>query len=117
MIKIHHPPKNKNRHKSIAVLTSGGDAPGMNAAIRAVVRYGIVQGCQVFGVYKGYSGLLEGQIQPLNASSVANIIQRGGTILKTERCKAFYKKTARREAANILQRKGIDALVVIGGDG
>jgi 6-phosphofructokinase 1 len=105
------------QHKSIAVLTSGGDAPGMNAAIRAVVRFGIAHGCEVYGVQKGYSGLLEGQIQPLTRSSVANIIQRGGTILKTDRCEAFYKKSARREAANILRRKGIDGLVVIGGDG
>lgn len=105
------------QHRAIAVLTSGGDAPGMNAAIRAVVRYGLANGCQVFGVYKGYSGLLEGHIEPLVASSVANIIQRGGTILKTDRCTAFYKKSVRREAAHILIRKGIDALVVIGGDG
>lgn len=104
-------------NKSIAVLTSGGDAPGMNAAIRAVVRFGLAHGCEVYGVQKGYSGLLEGQIQPLLASSVANTIQRGGTILKTDRCEAFYKKAVRREAANILRRKGIDGLVVIGGDG
>src|SRR3954468_7740811 len=91
--------------RAIAVLTSGGDAPGMNAAIRAVVRYGIAQGCEVHGITKGYSGLLEGQIHPLNASSVANIIQRGGTILKTDRCLAFYQKGVRREAANILRRK------------
>jgi 6-phosphofructokinase 1 len=103
--------------RSIAVLTSGGDAPGMNAAIRAVVRYGLSQGLEVFGVHKGYSGLLEGQIEPLTASSVANIIQRGGTILKTDRCEAFFKRQVRREAANILRRKQIDALVVIGGDG
>ncbi len=103
--------------KAIAVLTSGGDAPGMNAAIRAVVRYALAQGVDVYGINKGYSGLLEGQISPLNASSVANIIQRGGTILKTDRCLAFHQKTVRREAANILQRKGIDGLVVIGGDG
>jgi 6-phosphofructokinase 1 len=102
---------------SIAVLTSGGDAPGMNAAIRAVVRYAIAQGIQVHGVTKGYSGLLEGEIHPLQASSVANIIQRGGTILKTDRCEAFHKKTVRREAANILRRKGIEGLIVIGGDG
>jgi 6-phosphofructokinase 1 len=109
--------KNKHACKSIAVLTSGGDAPGMNAAIRAVVRYGIAQGVQVYGVTKGYSGLLEGQINPMSQSSVANIIQRGGTILKTDRCEAFYKKSVRKEAANILVRKGIDGLVVIGGDG
>lgn len=107
-------PKQK---KSIAVLTSGGDAPGMNAAIRAVVRYALAHGCSVHGIIKGYSGLLEGEIHLLNASSVANIIQRGGTILKTDRCEAFYKKSVRREAANILRRKEIDGLVVIGGDG
>jgi 6-phosphofructokinase 1 len=107
----------KQIKKSIAVLTSGGDAPGMNASIRAVVRFAIGHGCDVYGVNKGYSGLLEGQIYPLGPSSVANIIQRGGTILKTDRCEAFYKKTVRREAANILRRKGIDGLVVIGGDG
>ncbi|MGZ3709010.1 MAG: 6-phosphofructokinase, partial [Bdellovibrionota bacterium] len=111
----HFPPH--SNPKSLAVLTSGGDAPGMNAAIRAVVRYAIAQKCQVFGVIKGYSGLLEGEIIPLTASSVANIIQRGGTLLKTDRCEAFYKKSVRREAANILVRKGIDGLVVIGGDG
>ncbi len=105
------------KHPAIAVLTSGGDAPGMNAAIRAVVRYAISQGRQVYGVNKGYSGLLEGQITEMTQSSVANIIQRGGTILKTDRCLAFYKKAVRREAANILVRKGIGALVVIGGDG
>jgi len=109
-------PQTKGK-KTIAVLTSGGDAPGMNAAIRAVVRYGLSQGSEVYGITKGYSGLLEGEIHPLKASSVANIIQRGGTILKTDRCLSFYKKEVRREAANILMRKGIDGLVVIGGDG
>lgn len=107
----------KPKLKSIAVLTSGGDAPGMNAAIRAIVRFGISNGVKVYGVYKGYSGLLEGQIFPMTASSVANIIQRGGTILKTDRCEAFFKRATRREAANILTRKGIGGLVVIGGDG
>ena len=107
----------EKKHKSIAVMTSGGDAPGMNAAVRAVVRFAIGHGCEVSGVIKGYSGLLEGEIIPMTASSVANIIQRGGTILKTDRCEAFFKKSVRREAANILVRKGIDALVVIGGDG
>jgi 6-phosphofructokinase 1 len=103
--------------KTMAVLTSGGDAPGMNAAIRAVVRYALSKDCTVYGITKGYSGLLEGQIHPLEASSVANIIQRGGTILKTDRCAAFFKKSVRREAAHILQRKGIEGLIVIGGDG
>lgn len=107
----------KLKNKSIAVLTSGGDAPGMNAAVRAVVRYVLAHGGSAYGVLKGFSGLLDGQIIPLNASSVANIIQRGGTILKTDRCPAFHKKSVRQEAAHILLRKGIDALVVIGGDG
>ncbi|MGK5085949.1 6-phosphofructokinase [Bdellovibrionota bacterium FG-2] len=107
----------QEKNKSIAVLTSGGDAPGMNAAIRSVVRYGLAHGCTMFGVHKGYSGLLEGEIHPLEASSVANIIQRGGTILKTDRCEAFFKKSVRREAVNILKRKEIDGLVIIGGDG
>jgi len=107
----------RKKYETIGVLTSGGDAPGMNAAIRAVVRYAIVQGCEAYGIYKGYTGLLEGQIEKMELSSVANIIQRGGTILKTSRCPAFLKKSVRQEAANLLRRTGIDALVVIGGDG
>ncbi|MFZ9594762.1 MAG: 6-phosphofructokinase [Bdellovibrionia bacterium] len=102
---------------SIAVLTSGGDAPGMNAAIRAVVRYALSQGCRVQGIIKGYSGLLDEEIIPLSASSVANIIQKGGTILKTDRCEAFYKKATRKRAAMILKENEIEGLVVIGGDG
>jgi len=109
-------PVNRN-FRTIAVLTSGGDAPGMNAAIRAVTRYAIAHGLEVLGVMKGYSGLLEGQMERLSASSVANIIQRGGTILKTDRCLPFHKKSVRREAANRLRSHGVDALVVIGGDG
>ncbi|HCM40327.1 MAG TPA: 6-phosphofructokinase [Bdellovibrionales bacterium] len=108
---------NIKKIKSIAVLTSGGDAPGMNAAIRAVVRYGLAAGIQIHGIVKGYSGLLEGHIEPLDGTSVANIIQRGGTILKTDRCEAFFQKSTRREAANILRRNNIGGLVVIGGDG
>ena len=108
---------NTKKYKALAVMTSGGDAPGMNAAIRSVVRYGLHAGVKVFGIVKGYSGLLEGHIEPLDATSVANIIQRGGTILKTDRCEAFFKKSTRREAANILRRNSIDGLVVIGGDG
>ena len=117
MLQIPHIKLPKKHHRSIAVLTSGGDAPGMNAAIRAVVRYAISQGCEVSGVQKGYSGLLEDQITPLTLSSVANIIQRGGTILKTDRCEAFYKRSVRKDAANILRLKGINGLIVIGGDG
>ncbi|MDR3606861.1 MAG: 6-phosphofructokinase [Oligoflexia bacterium] len=107
----------KKKLSSFAVLTSGGDAPGMNAAVRAVVRYGIANGCEVHGIIKGYSGLIEGLFQRMDASSVANILQRGGTILKTDRCEEFYKKSVRREAAEILRRRGIQGLVVIGGDG
>lgn len=107
----------KSSIKTLAVLTSGGDAPGMNAAIRAVVRFAISHNVQIFGITKGYSGLLEGSVVPLTASSVANIIQRGGTILKTDRCAEFHKKSARREAAHLLKRNGIEGLVVIGGDG
>ncbi len=109
--------KSEKKLKSIAVLTSGGDAPGMNAAIRAVVRYAIAQKCQVHGIFRGYSGLLEGRTQELQASSVANIIQRGGTLLKTDRFKEFYKKETRKKAAEILRQRGIEGLVVIGGDG
>lgn len=108
---------NVKKHRAIGVLTSGGDAPGMNAAIRAVVRSALAQGCEVHGIYKGYSGLLEGHIEILSASSVANIIQRGGTMLKTDRCLAFHKKSVRREAAKVLRDRGIEGLVVIGGDG
>ena len=103
--------------RSIAVLTSGGDAPGMNAAIRAVTRYALAHGLEAFGVMKGYSGLLEGQLERLSASSVANIIQRGGTILKTDRCPEFHKKSCRKEAVRLAREQGIDGLVVIGGDG
>jgi 6-phosphofructokinase 1 len=116
MITIPEFPKTK-KLQSIAVLTSGGDAPGMNAAVRAVVRYSIANGVEVHGIMRGYSGLLEGEIEPMKLSSVANIIQRGGTILKTDRCPLFLKKSVRKEAAHILVRKGIEGIIVIGGDG
>ncbi len=103
--------------KSIGVLCSGGDAPGMNAAIRAVVRFGLAHGIEIHGISKGYTGLLEGSIKQMSLRSVANIIQRGGTILKTSRCKAFFSRKTRAEAVHILNRSKIDALVVIGGDG
>ena len=103
--------------KSIAVLCSGGDAPGMNAAIRAVVRTGIGMNLKVYGIRKGFAGLLEGQMDLMNLSSVGNIIQRGGTILQTSRCAEFHRPEIRKEAAHIMKRKGIDGLVVIGGDG
>jgi len=107
----------KNKLKRLAVLTSGGDAPGMNAAIRSVVRYGLYHDCEVFGISKGYSGLLEEKLKKLNASSVANILQRGGTILKSSRCPAFRKSSNRKLANHILRDYGIEALVVIGGNG
>ena len=101
----------------IGVLTSGGDAPGMNAAIRAVVRAGIYHGLEVFGIMRGYSGMLDNDIIPLQSRSVANIIQRGGTILKTARCKEFFEKEGRKTAYANLKKHGINGLVVIGGDG
>ena len=109
-------PKSK-APKRIAVLTSGGDAPGMNAAIRAVVRTTIALGSEAMGVQRGYSGLLEGLIHPMVPSSVANIIQRGGTILRTSRCPEFMKPAGRKKAISILRHHGIEGLVVIGGDG
>ncbi len=101
----------------IGVLTSGGDAPGMNAAIRAVVRTGIYSGLEVFGIMRGYQGMIENDIVPMHSRSVANIIQRGGTILKTARCKEFFDKQGRKKAYDHLRELGIDGLVIIGGDG
>ena len=101
----------------IGVLTSGGDSPGMNAAIRAVVRTGNYHGLEVYGIMRGYQGLLEDDIFRMENRSVANIIQRGGTILKTARCKEFRTPEGRRAAYDILKNRGIDGLVIIGGDG
>lgn len=103
--------------KNIAVLTSGGDAPGMNAAIRAVIRAGIYHGLNMFGVKRGYDGLVKGEIIPMDAKSVANIIQRGGTILKTARSDEFRTYEGRKQAYENIKKLNIDALVVIGGDG
>ncbi len=103
--------------KHIGVLTSGGDAPGMNAAIRAVVRCALHHGLKVTGIPEGYSGLLGGELKPLNSLSVSNIINLGGTFLKSARCMEFYKPEGRTQAAERLEAEGIDALVVIGGDG
>ncbi len=103
--------------RKVAVLTSGGDAPGMNAAIRSTVRTAIDGGLEIFGVYHGFKGLLNREISPLSTSSVANIIQTGGTILKTERCREFLEPQVRKSAVEILRGAGIDALVCIGGDG
>lgn len=101
----------------IGVLTSGGDAPGMNACLRAVVRTGIYHGMEVFGIMRGYSGMVENDIVKMESRSVANIIQRGGTILKTSRSKEFLTPEGRKTAYNNLKKLGINGLVVIGGDG
>jgi len=103
--------------RSIAVLTSGGDSPGMNCVIRSVTRSAIGQGLKVYGINRGYQGLINNDMVELNASSVGNIIQRGGTILYTSRCPEFMKKHIRAKAAQILEDRDIDALIVCGGDG
>ena len=101
--------------KCIGILTSGGDAPGMNAAIRAVTRSAIFSGFKVKGIYRGYRGLVTDEIEEFSTANVSNIIQRGGTVLKTARCKEFQTKEGRQLAYDNIQRHGIDALVVIGG--
>ncbi|MEI2749450.1 MAG: 6-phosphofructokinase [Ferruginibacter sp.] len=103
--------------RKIGVLTSGGDSPGMNAAIRAVVRTGIYYGLEVYGIMRGYSGMVEDDIIKMEGRSVANIIQRGGTILKTARCTEFFEYEGRKKAYENLSKRGIDGLVIIGGDG
>jgi len=103
--------------KCIGVLTSGGDAPGMNAAIRAVTRAAIFNGIRVKGIYKGYRGLISGDVVEFKTDSVSNIIQRGGTILKTARCEEFKTIEGRKIAYETMRREEINALVVIGGDG
>ena len=99
----------------IGILTSGGDAPGMNAAIRAVTRSAIFNGIRVKGIYRGYKGLVTGEIQEFRTQNVSNIIQMGGTILKTARCMEFKTPEGRKQAYENMQKEGIDALVVIGG--
>ncbi len=101
----------------IALLTSGGDAPGMNAAIRAVVRTAIYHKMEVWGIRRGYQGLIEGDMQQLQAKDVSNIIARGGTILKTARSKEFQNEEGRRDAFEQLQKRAIEGLILIGGDG
>ena len=103
--------------KSVGVLTSGGDAPGMNAAIRAVVRNGLSQGLNVWGVYEGYSGLIEGNFKRLGTRDVGSIIQRGGTILGSARCNEFHTEEGRELAIRRLHGGGIEGLIVIGGNG
>ena len=103
--------------KTIGVLTSGGDAPGMNAAIRAVTRAAIAQGLQVKAIYRGYKGLIDGEVKSFTSQDVSGIIQRGGTILKSARCLEFQTPEGRKQAFKTIQKEQIDALVVIGGDG
>lgn len=103
--------------KCVGILTSGGDAPGMNAAIRAVTRAAIYNGLTVKGIYRGYKGLITGEIQEFKTQNVSNIIQLGGTILKTARCAEFKTPEGRQIAHETMVREGIDALIVIGGDG
>jgi 6-phosphofructokinase 1 len=107
----------ERRMNSIAILTSGGDSPGMNCVIRSIVRTAIGSGIKVYGIQKGYQGLLNNEMSEMNASSVGNIIQRGGTILQSSRCPDFEKKHNREKAAQILEDRDIKALIVIGGDG
>lgn len=106
-----------NKVKTIGVLTSGGDAPGMNAAIRAVVRTGIAKGLNVKGIMRGYAGLLKEEIVDMDSRSVSDIIQRGGTILYTARCSEFRTEEGQKLGAEICKKHGIDGIVVIGGDG
>ena len=103
--------------KRIGVLTSGGDAPGMNAAVRAVCRTALARGVEVMAIYRGYSGLIEGDIKPLEIRDVSNIINKGGTILYSDRCPEFKTKEGRAKAIDNCRRFGIDGIVVIGGDG
>tara|TARA_A100001015_G_C15028858_1_gene731992 strand:- start:2356 stop:3339 length:984 start_codon:yes stop_codon:yes gene_type:complete len=103
--------------KKILILTSGGDAPGMNAALRAVVRTALRQNFEVHGCQCGFQGLIDRNIKPLNANSVANCIQRGGTILKSARCEAFKNPETQKECSQYLKDQGFDALIVLGGNG
>lgn len=103
--------------KRLGVLTSGGDAPGMNAAVRAVVRYGINAGFEVYGIYRGFEGLIDGEMKEMSRRSVGDILQRGGTILKTARSERFMTEEGMNKALGSLETFGIDSLVVIGGNG
>jgi len=103
--------------KKIAVFTSGGDSPGMNACVRAVVRGGIYKGLEVFGIVRGYNGMIQGNIIPLQSHSVSNTIQKGGTILKSARSKEFLTEEGRKKAFENIQKFGIEGIVAIGGDG
>ncbi len=103
--------------KNVGVLTSGGDAPGMNAAVRSVVRCGIAQGLNMFAIYDGFNGLIKGSIEPISTRGVCDILQRGGTVLSTARCKEFMTEEGQKKGYDVAKEHGLDAIVVIGGDG
>ncbi|MFC3414965.1 6-phosphofructokinase [Algoriphagus hitonicola] len=103
--------------KKIAVFTSGGDSPGMNACVRAVVRTAIFKGLEVYGIYRGYEGMIDGEIKRMHSYSVSNIVQRGGTILKSARSEKFKTPEGRKKAFENLKALGIEGLIAIGGDG
>jgi len=103
--------------KKVAIMTSGGDAPGMNACLRAAVRGAVYHGVEIYGIYRGYDGMIEGDIVKMNSHSVSNIIQKGGTILKSARSEEFKTKEGRKKAYDELQKLGIEGLITIGGDG
>lgn len=103
--------------KRIGVLTSGGDCSGMNACIRSVVRCAIYRGLEIYGIFKGYQGLIEGNLSQLNRRSVSNILSHGGTILKTARCPEFKTVSGQKKAKSVIEKYGLDGLIVIGGDG
>ena len=107
----------KNKIQCVGILTSGGDAPGMNAAIRAVTRACIYHGIKVKAIYRGYKGLIDGEVKEFTTQDVSGIIQRGGTIIKSARCPEFTSKEGRQQAYETLKKEGIDALILIGGDG
>jgi 6-phosphofructokinase 1 len=107
----------KKQIKKLGVLTSGGDAPGMNAAIRAIVRSAVYNGLEVTGIHRGYTGLINGEFQKFNGRSVANIIQKGGTILETSRCNDMFTVEGRKKAIDALKAEGIGGCIVIGGNG
>lgn len=107
----------ENTIRKIGILTSGGDAPGMNAAIRAVVRTGIYNGLEVYGVNKGYNGLINGDLQLMDARSVGEILQKGGTILQTARCLEFKTEEGQKMGVEQAKKFGLDGLIVVGGDG
>ena len=107
----------EKKQKTIGVLTSGGDAPGMNAAVRAVVRAAIKKNMRVMGIRRGYNGLINGDMSEMNIRSVSNVLHRGGTMLLTARCKEFKQEEYQNQAVEVCKQLGVDGLVIIGGDG